>query len=104
MKNALMVWGGWDGHTPKECVDLFAPYLEGQGYKVEVFDTLWEAQVLIERWRQEYNRIRPHSALDYRPPAPEAVKVTPAEASKAVTSCFATLNSRLQPSLLEGLT
>ena len=40
MKNALMVWGGWDGHTPKECVDLFAPYLEGQGYKVEVFDTL----------------------------------------------------------------
>jgi putative transposase len=38
----------------------------------EIFFTLQEAQVLIERWRQHYNRIRPHSALGYRPPAPEA--------------------------------
>ena len=38
----------------------------------EVFETLKEAQVLIERWRQEYNRRRPHSAFAYRPPAPEA--------------------------------
>ena len=38
----------------------------------EIFDTLTEAQVLTERWRQEYNRFRPHSALGYRPPAPEA--------------------------------
>jgi putative transposase len=30
--------------------------------------------VLIERWRVEYNTIRPHSALGYRPPAPEAEK------------------------------
>ncbi len=37
----------------------------------EIFSTLQEAQVLIERWRQHYNRIRPHSALGYRPPAPE---------------------------------
>ena len=29
-----------------------------------------EAKVLIERWRQEYNRVRPHSAPGYRPPAP----------------------------------
>lgn len=40
----------------------------------EIFDTLWEAKVLIERWRREYNSIRPHSALGYRPPAPEAVQ------------------------------
>ena len=40
----------------------------------EVFYTLKEAQVLIERWRQEYNTIRPHSALKYKPPAPEAIK------------------------------
>ena len=33
---------------------------------------LWEAKVLVERWRREYNQIRPHSALAYRPPAPEA--------------------------------
>ena len=38
----------------------------------EAFDTLLEAKVLIERWRQHYNTIRPHSALGYRPPAPEA--------------------------------
>ena len=37
----------------------------------EIFYTLWEAQVLIERWRREYNQVRPHSALGYRPPAPE---------------------------------
>jgi transposase InsO family protein len=39
----------------------------------ELFDTLWEVRVLVERWRQTYNRIRPHSALGYRPPEPEAV-------------------------------
>ena len=39
----------------------------------ELFDTLWEVKVLVERWRQTYNRIRPHSALGYQPPAPEAV-------------------------------
>ena len=40
----------------------------------EIFYTLKEAQVLIERWRKHYNTIRPHSALGYRPPAPEAVQ------------------------------
>jgi len=39
----------------------------------EIFYTLTEAQVLIEQWRQHYNTIRPHSALNYHPPAPEAV-------------------------------
>ena len=40
----------------------------------ELFDTLLEAQVLVERWRHEYNTFRPHSALGYRPPAPEAIE------------------------------
>jgi transposase InsO family protein len=40
----------------------------------ELVDTLWEVTVLVERWRQTYNRIRPHSALGYRPPALEAVR------------------------------
>ncbi len=39
----------------------------------EIFDTLHEAKVLVERWRNEYNHKRLHSALGYRPPAPEAV-------------------------------
>lgn len=40
--------------------------------KREVFMTLKEAKILVERWRCEYNHIRPHSSLGYRPPAPEA--------------------------------
>ncbi len=39
----------------------------------EIFYTLLEAKVLIERWRHHYNTVRPHSALAYRPPAPETV-------------------------------
>jgi transposase InsO family protein len=41
----------------------------------EIFYTLLEAKVLIERWREHYNRVRPHSALGYWPPAPEAFVV-----------------------------
>ncbi len=43
----------------------------------EIFYTLAEAKVLIERWRQEYNQVRPHSALGYRPPAPQAILPLP---------------------------
>jgi transposase InsO family protein len=39
----------------------------------EIFYNLKEAQAMIEKWRQEYNTIRPHSSLNYRPPAPEAL-------------------------------
>jgi type 1 glutamine amidotransferase len=39
-KKAMLVWGGWEGHEPKQCVDIFAPFLISQGYEVEVFDTL----------------------------------------------------------------
>ena len=37
----------------------------------EIFYSLKEAQIVIEQWREEYNTRRPHSALNYRPPAPE---------------------------------
>ncbi len=40
----------------------------------EIFTTLLEAKVLIENWRKEYNHVRPHSFLGYRPPAPEAIQ------------------------------
>ena len=40
MKSALVVWGGWDGHEPKQCKDIFAPWLKEQGFDVEVSDTL----------------------------------------------------------------
>ncbi len=39
----------------------------------EIFTTLREAQVLIERWRNHYNAVRPHSSLGYKPPAPETI-------------------------------
>ena len=42
--------------------------------KGEIFYSLKEAKVLIEQWRHHYNTIRPHSALGYRPPAPEAIQ------------------------------
>ena len=40
MKKALMVYGGWPGHEPKQCVEIFAPLLEARGFEVEVSDTL----------------------------------------------------------------
>ena len=49
-----------------------------------IFYTLREAQVLIERWRVFYNTRRPQSALEYCPPAPDALaRPLPAELQKA---------------------
>ena len=40
MKNALIVWGGWDGHEPKQCAEFFAPKLKERGFNVEVSASL----------------------------------------------------------------
>lgn len=40
MKSALFVWGGWEGHEPKQCVDVFAPILKKAGFEVEIADSL----------------------------------------------------------------
>ena len=50
----------------------YRPALQTLIESIEIFHTLKEAQVLIERWRLEYNTFRPHSSLNNRPPAPEA--------------------------------
>lgn len=39
-KKALIVWGGWKGHTPQECAELFAPILSDDGYDVTVKDSM----------------------------------------------------------------
>jgi uncharacterized protein len=39
-KKALFVWGGWEGHEPQKGVNIFAPFLQEQGYEVEIADTL----------------------------------------------------------------
>lgn len=57
-------------------VESFNGTFRDQLLNGEIFDTLLEAKVLIERWRREYNTIRPHSSLGYQPPAPEANKDT----------------------------
>jgi transposase InsO family protein len=54
-------------------VESFNGKLRDELLDREIFYTLLEAKVLIERWRQHYNRVRPHSSLGYRPPAPEAI-------------------------------
>jgi transposase InsO family protein len=54
-------------------IESFNGKLSDELLEGEVFDTLLEAKVLIERWRVRYNTVRPHSSLGYRPPAPEAV-------------------------------
>ena len=68
-------------------VESFNGKLRDELLNGEIFYTLKEAKVLIERWRQQYNRVRPHSSLGYRPPAPEAVLLKPA------TLRFAGLNN-----------
>jgi transposase InsO family protein len=57
-------------------IESFNGKLRDELLNREVFITLTEAKVLIEEWRREYNNIRPHSSLGYRPPAPEAVLIT----------------------------
>jgi transposase InsO family protein len=66
-------------------VESFNGKLRDELLNREIFYSLTEAKVLIERWRREYNTVRPHSSLGYRPPAPEAA--LPAE------PCFAPLRT-----------
>jgi transposase InsO family protein len=54
-------------------VESFNGKLRDELLNGEIFYTLKEAQIVIEGWRQQYNRVRPHSSLGYRPPAPEAI-------------------------------
>ncbi len=52
-------------------IESFNGKLRDELLNPEIFTTLTEAKVLIEQWRSEYNQVRPHSSLGYRPPAPE---------------------------------
>ena len=54
-------------------IESFNGKLRDELLNGEIFYTLLEAKVLIERWREHYNRVRPHSSLGYRPPAPETI-------------------------------
>ena len=54
-------------------IESFNGKLRDELLNREIFTTLEEAKVLIEQWRREYNQVRPHSSLGYRPPVPEAI-------------------------------
>ena len=54
-------------------IESFNGKLRDELLNREIFTALEEAKVLIEQWRRDYNQVRPHSALGYRPPAPETI-------------------------------
>jgi transposase InsO family protein len=62
-------------------VESFNGRLRDELLNGEVFNTLKKAQVLIEEWRRHYNRVRPHSSLGYRPPAPETAPMARSQIS-----------------------
>jgi putative transposase len=66
-------------------IESFNGKLRDELLNGEIFYTLKEAQVLIERWRRHYNEVRPHSALGYRPPAPEALEPKPLRLAGGLT-------------------
>ena len=66
-------------------IESFNGKLRDECLNLERFDTLLEARVLIERWRLDYNHLRPHSSLGYRPPAPEAIKPSWIEIASRLT-------------------
>jgi transposase InsO family protein len=55
-------------------VESFIGKLRDESVQRGIFNTPSEAKVLVERWRGHYTRLRPHSALGCRPPAPEVIE------------------------------
>ncbi len=62
--------------------ESFNGRLQDECLKGELFNHLIEAKIVIEQWRREYNTIRPHTSLGYRPPAPETCR--PADPASAM--------------------
>jgi Transposase and inactivated derivatives, IS30 family len=54
-------------------IESFNGKLRDELLNGEIFDTITEAKVVTERWRNYYNKIRPHSSLGHKPPAPETL-------------------------------
>lgn len=63
--------------APNRCCDTGK--LRDEPLNGEVFNALKEAQVLIEEWLRHCNRVRPHSSLGYRPPAPAMARMARSE-------------------------
>jgi transposase InsO family protein len=72
-------------------IESFNGKLRDELLNGETFDTVLEAQVLVERWRQHYNAVRPHSSLGYRPPAPETIQPWPSGSASLRLQAMVTL-------------
>lgn len=70
---ALLREAGWEVNDKREngYCESFNARLRDEFLNGEVFYSLRKAEILVEQWRRHYNTRRPHSALGYRPPAPE---------------------------------
>jgi putative transposase len=84
------------------CNESFNSKLRDELLNREIFYTLQEAKVLIERWRVHYNTQRPHSSLGYRPPAPQAILPSPVDPPYASLQA-AQQGNRMRPTLTNGL-
>ena len=87
----------WINRRVERYCESFNSKLRDELLNGEIFYTLREAKVLIEWWRNHYNRLRPHSSLGYRPPAPKAILPGPIWPPYPVT------RSARQPTLTAGL-
>ena len=65
-----------------------------------IFMILTDTSVLIEQWRKEYNQVYPHSAKNYRPPAPKTTRSGPFPHFTASRCCGFNSSSQLHFSLL----
>lgn len=72
----------------KRFCESFNSKLRDELLKGEIFYTLKEAKIIIEGWRRHYDTVRPHSSLNYKPPAPEAT-VWPRQNGPASTPAVA---------------
>ena len=54
-------------------IESFNGKLRDELLNGEIFDTILEVKVLTEKWREEYNKVRPHSSLKFLPPVPEVI-------------------------------
>lgn len=69
--------------------ERFNGSLRDELFNSEMFYPLAEAKLLIENWRKHYNEVRPHSALGYQPPAPNAIITQPQGLSPHSTALHA---------------
>jgi putative transposase len=57
----------------KGYIESFKVKLRDELLSEEIFDTILEAKIITEKWRQHYNKIRQHSLLNFQPPVPEGI-------------------------------